>query len=804
MVLRYADRVRHATLSVGTGQLVLGQSPAGYQTLDDAGIAIGDTTDISIEDPLTGAWEVTRATRVGVDQVARGDLQDSSTGGRISFGAGVKWVTIVLPAAKITEGKDAAEAAASAAQASEVAAAAAEAAAVPAASTALTAAQDANAAADRAIATADSIRGDPTEQTIALAVVDDTGNTALELTGDAKEFRVAGAALRRNDDASVELLRHDGVGFSVKLTGDGVQVADQEHVAAPPGIQWAVADGDGFAGMALLTDGTAQIAGLRIGPTDAGGVELRTPAGDLFYNAGDGIGGLTFSTMARDDVAVAWVDAEGFIGFALRPDGTAIGTGLGGGSTDPGAGGAYSDTEIQARNAANLARAAQVARNTNFTGQRPTATYNHFISYGQSLSIGQEGWPALTVTAPFAGVLSHGLSIRSNGSAGTSVWTPYGSDAFSPLVATVTNLLNSAILTPVEQAALTPGSGEAGETPLEAALISLRRAWNNARAVEDDPDRLFVASATGSGGKSLAELSKPSAWHSRIVDCAAKVRAKALALGGTYCIPAVIWLQGEQDYADGTTKEGYKAGLKQIIADLRADMQVGVAGQDKPFIFMTYQTGGSYSNDALNLAVGMAQFELMLEEPDFFLAAPVYAVTDKGGHLDPNGYRWDGEYFGQALGKILVQGQGWRPLHPTSLTKRGREVLIDFHVPEPPLVWGMPFVTTTATDYPTKGFVVRDNSGDNAITAVEIVADTMVRITLARDPVGTAHLRYAGKATFNGNGCLRDSNPARSFFTYEYSAGTGQYAAADIPALVGQPYPLANWCLAFDLPVIDS
>lgn len=911
MAHRYADRVMHATLSTGAGDLVLGQAVSGYQSIADAGIVPGDTMDVCIEDVATGVWETTRATLAAADTISRGEIHDSSAGGaRVDFGAGMKRLYLVYPGAVISSDREAAvvardeaaalvagfdstvdaakvhaldviassvaaiivdsglattaageaaisaDAASDAAGRAEVDGAAASASAVLAKAAADNAAASVTNAAipretlvelqslsgvtegqlgvvygagdDRGVyrylsdawayesdtlpgveirvgAVEATIQPDPAEQDRSVVIVDAEGNTSLEMSGDGSEFRVAGTAVRRNPDASVDIERLDGAGLSLRITQSGVQVGGAEQVTAPPGVIWAVADQNGFAALALHADRSVQIGGLRILPGEGDAIGVRLPNGAALIDDIAGVAGMTFEQIVRDDIAIAWADPEGFFGFALRLDGTALGTGLGDSGTDPGAGGQYTEAEIAARNASNLAASAQVARSMDTTAQRPVFRYNLFPSYGQSLSVGFEGWPALSTAPRFTGNLMLGQSVHSNEFPGAGTWSPMIDGDFRPLVATVRGGTGS-LLDAAAQAALTPGDANNGETPLEGAMAYLRRGFLDAVSLSEDATRQFVAAVCGVGGTSIAELSKGASpeLYQRVLQCAAAVKAKADALSGTFGIPAVLWLQGEQDYTDGTSKAAYKALLVQLVADIRADVQVAIAGQDRPFVFVTYQTGGSYASDANALAVAQAQLELSQEQPNWYLAAPTYPVTDKGGHLDPNGYRWLGQQFGKVLHKVLVLNHGWRPLSPIQATRRGREILLDMHVPEPPLVWDMPYVVTTLTDYAAKGFALRDGDGALAITSVELVAETMVRIVAARDVVGEAFVRYAGKATFNGNGCLRDSDPTTASEDYVYEAGTGQYAGAEIPALIDRPYPLHNWCVAFDLPILDS
>jgi hypothetical protein len=91
-----------------------------------------------------------------------------------------------------------------------------------------------------------------------------------------------------------------------------------------------------------------------------------------------------------------------------------------------------------------------------------------------------------------------------------------------------------------------------------------------------------------------------------------------------------------------------------------------------------------------------------------------------------------------------------------------------------------------------------------AITSVEIVAQTIVRIRLAEAPPADALLWYGSQTGSNGNGNLADSDRATGTDRYEYVPERGMYAAADIPDLVDRPYDLRNWAVAFCLPLSYS
>ena len=62
-------------------------------------------------------------------------------------------------------------------------------------------------------------------------------------------------------------------------------------------------------------------------------------------------------------------------------------------------------------------------------------------------------------------------------------------------------------------------------------------------------------------------------------------------------------------YGGDYTRGGYKAKVRQLYNDVIADF---CAGQRPPAMF-TYQTGGTYTIDTYELAIGMAQLDMATE-----------------------------------------------------------------------------------------------------------------------------------------------------------------------------------------------
>lgn len=527
-------------------------------------------------------------------------------------------------------------------------------------------------------------------------------------------------------------------------------------------------------------------------------------AGDFVTSVLQAIEKLTLGGAAADQVELR--GGEYNYELAIVDSAENVVWGVKGGARQEQANASSSET-LADRNQRNLALALGVKGAINTVTERNVHRYNHLLMYGQSLSTGQEGWPALSKVARH-GNLMLGSCVRPFSASGAP-FTPLGSATLQPLVAGVQPQGGGALLSEAEVAALAPGNGAHGETPCEGLANFAKRLHNDYVLAANDTARLFVTTNNGVAGQTIEALSKGAAanYYQRITDAVSIIKGIANGEGVSYGVTGLFFMQGEFNYqaafGGATDQAAYKAKLVQLRADINNDVVV-LTGQARPPAFLLYQTGGSFTRDDVLLSIGMAQWEFARENAGCYLAGPVYPYTDKGGHMDPNGYRWYGNLLAKVFHRVVTLGQGWKPLSPVKVQTSGTSLVIDFHAPEPPLVWDLPYVVGTAQDYPAKGFRVTDDTGAIVITGATIVADTIVRLDLARVPGANAHVWYADQTTHGGNGCLRDSDVTVAYDSYEYAAGTGQYASANIPALVGKPYPMHNWCIAFRLPVTWS
>ncbi|QBY56162.1 hypothetical protein [Cupriavidus oxalaticus] len=442
------------------------------------------------------------------------------------------------------------------------------------------------------------------------------------------------------------------------------------------------------------------------------------------------------------------------------------------------------------------------------TVQRPTCKYNVKFVYGQSLGQGDETWPALSRANRYGNLMLGGNVM---GSVDGAVYTPFGSATLQPLAAQTVN--GATQYDAAGEAALAPGNGSRGEPVNHGWVNGAKFLLNQRFLMDNDPSRLFVSVNIAKSGVTIGQLAKghtegPTEYYGKYTTALSLL---ATARGSdAWCVDGIAFMQGEYDYSTAqgslnSTYAAYKAKLTQLCADMQADAKTAT-GQVLPPAFLTYQTGAAYTRDVdgdgvEGLHVGMAQLDFAIASKAAWMVGPVYPYTDKGGHLDSNGSRWFGHQIAKVWNRVAVEGKGWQPVRPVKLWKGdARTIFIGYHVPHPPLAFDSPYVVSAAADYAAKGFRVKDTTGGVAITNVEIVADTIIKITLGRDLTGAdADIKvwYAGQTSHNGNGNVRDSDPSVAIDNYVYEPERGMYAAANIPALVDQPYPLHNWSVAF-------
>ncbi|MBX9593250.1 MAG: hypothetical protein K2X46_02715 [Roseomonas sp.] len=432
-----------------------------------------------------------------------------------------------------------------------------------------------------------------------------------------------------------------------------------------------------------------------------------------------------------------------------------------------------------------------------------SAGIEHFIAYGQSLSIGAESFPTLSRTPSSPNNLMMGLSVHA-GRERSSHWTPIGDSLFRPLIATVHAAGEPVprVLTDAEEAALPPKSPHRGETYLEGFAQVFRQAWIASRGGVDDPRHQFLFSACGVGGKTIAELSaaRPH-FLGRIKDCVTMAKAEAARVGRSYAVGAIILDQGQADYAAGTSFEDWLATAARLIAEIREHV-ASTTGQPGLLPIFLVQTGGIWAGragDKNELAIARAQIELERTTPGVFLTGGIGHLPRRPRlHLTSNASRWTGQQIGKVAARILIEGLPWKAPRMLRWHHRGRTLLGESHTQDGDLVIAPSWAAEAADIRPDdRGLHVEDEAGTVAVLRVEIRDGNLVEATLARDTIGRVKVwlgAYGGGRKGQIVFAARSRTPLPGI--YAFDPGTGQAEEENIPDLVGKPYPADDYLLA--------
>lgn len=377
--------------------------------------------------------------------------------------------------------------------------------------------------------------------------------------------------------------------------------------------------------------------------------------------------------------------------------------------------------------------------------------YKHLIIYGQSLSDGFQSYPALSVEP-------HSL----NRMIGNQVWINSGNSRFDVLQPLRANI---SIIDQNRNFAKTRKDGARCENPVVGMV-------NHLNLLTGDS---FIASSTGYSGRSIEQLSKHSqhqvVHYNDFIKCLNSGKQIAMKEKFGIEVPAIVWMQGEYNYqpdrfpgiAPGTYATVDKNEYKKLLVRLKDDMQTDVKAiyqQSVVPLFITYQTGCQYLR-GFDQSISMAQLDISNQYSDVVCAGPVYPMTDRGGHLDPNGYRWFGEMLGKVYYRSLEEGKPFVPLQPVKIRKKDAfSLAVEFFVPYPPLT----FDTELVQEMVNYGFVLRDRYGEKRITNITIEGNRVI-LKCSLPLTGDVEVAYAGESA-GGHGNLRDSDPAVAFTNY--------------------------------------
>jgi hypothetical protein len=431
----------------------------------------------------------------------------------------------------------------------------------------------------------------------------------------------------------------------------------------------------------------------------------------------------------------------------------------------------------------------------------PSFDWTGVVGSGQSLSVGTT--PAALTTQPY-----NNLMLALNGATvpgtGTNPWDP-----------TVTGLTMVPLIEPVRALETTypsPYPGNIyGETPHAAMANEITRF---VKAASAGADYVTVHTIVGESGQGIVALVKEApggdtgttgrAYAATIFEAGAITRL-AKAAGKNYGVGVVVMTHGETDCSNAT----YGASLVQLLSDYNTDISAITGQTYKIPMYLSQQHGCpgapacTAETDVRPLANDQEWQLGVQNKGDFVCTGPKYqypAHSDGDGiHLNVTGYELLGEKTAEIYYQRAVLGQDWQPLAPTGVSRNGRVVTVQFHVPVEPLNWDTSFDAPKITAWANgKGFelfsatssTVASSTTYITISSVAISGDS-VQITASADlPTSGLYVAYAltnqGKQSSNHSkavrwGQLRDSDP--------FMGGTTKQANPNYAVSFSMPVP---------------
>jgi hypothetical protein len=407
------------------------------------------------------------------------------------------------------------------------------------------------------------------------------------------------------------------------------------------------------------------------------------------------------------------------------------------------------------------------------------STIDHIYVTGQSLAAGHLGYPVLSSSQPYNGIMFY-MGVRIDYSSGIALTSASAQLAsFVPMVEGYSD----------GQEPPTTGQTSDGETMVSGCCNKLF----SELTANDNILKQFLGSVSSWGGHDYVSIKQGTQVYMNGLAMFQAAKNLATAAGQVYRVAALCLIHGEQDQTENTPIAKYAADIAQLQQNYQTDIQA-ITGQTTGVpLFMSQLSEQCANTTTRQLFIAQAQFQAFLANPGrVYLTGPkyIYPYADVQ-HLTNVGYRWEGEYMEKAIRKTVYEGTRWKPLYPLSITIYGAVISVKFNVPVGPLV-----IDTTLVSPPTNvtggmyGFEYYDNSGATpSISSVQVSStnSSIVQITLASAPAAgavrqlayayTAGSNYGGGGTSGvaPRGNLRDSDP--------------------YPSLYGNT--LYNWCVHF-------
>ncbi|MCD0488827.1 sialate O-acetylesterase [Pedobacter sp. MC2016-14] len=394
----------------------------------------------------------------------------------------------------------------------------------------------------------------------------------------------------------------------------------------------------------------------------------------------------------------------------------------------------------------------------NSFSQQRTDTVYHIVMYGQSLMLGTGSVPLLSVQQQYNTLMFSG-GIRS------------GYDADADYYAGLVPLTEKIVISKASGAKL-------GETPAtgfsEEFNSLLGSAWSNT----------LLLSSPAQGSTSIAALTGQGIYWDRFKKDIIEASRLVFARGKKYNVPFILWNQGEKDIDGKTSADSYKNDMKWF--QQKADEFIkSVTGQTNAVKILMYQTVSHNVRKAMgNPEIANAQYELAKSEANITISNTTYQLPylKDNVHLTNVGSKWNGADHAIAAKALLIDKVNWKPIYVKGISSSKNVIVVDFHVPVPPIV----FDEINVSNPGNYGFRIFNKSGKElAIKDVYIKNGDKVYISTEEEMKKGGILWYGNNGIATGalngaRGNLRDTQGDK--FTIE---------------IAGKRIRLDNWCPVF-------
>ena len=263
-----------------------------------------------------------------------------------------------------------------------------------------------------------------------------------------------------------------------------------------------------------------------------------------------------------------------------------------------------------------------------------------------------------------------------------------------------------------------------GETPARATGEAIVEALAYRHGISLG-DKEIILATHGQAGIPITPYAADNPFYLSMVNMVSAIKAKADAVGKTFGIRAVCWVQGESDVR--TSEDSYQTQFEDFLSRFDSDVK-NITGQSQDIKILTYQTSshsfyGNASSPITRPHSALAQLSAAQSNDNIHMITPIYHMdTSDGVHLLAVDSKWLGGYFGNAFVRCVAEDGEWPLPLPVAVTKRGKVARIEFSHPIiRDIMQTLPF--------DNDGFAIIDGAGNNIpIVRVSLGGDRYIKI----------------------------------------------------------------------------